>query len=82
MATQISFRNPSPSNCVKVTMQDAVMVESKTKAKIGGVETESSVMKHNGQWRSSGQALIVKPNENGAIFVGPGRRVIIEEMPT
>ena len=74
MATQISFRNPSPSHSVKMTMQDAVMVKDP--------KDEKAVPKFNGQWKSVPTYSIVKPNENGTAFVGAGRRVIIEELPT
>jgi hypothetical protein len=74
MATQISFRNPSVTNSVKMVMQDAVMVKDP--------KDDKAPPKFNGQWRSVPTYSIVKPNENGTAYVGPGRRVIIEEMPT
>lgn len=78
MATQISFRNPSASNSVKLTMQDAVMVDKKEV--VDGKEVVKQVFK--GQWKSTPNYTIVKPNEHGTAFVNATRRVIIEELPT
>jgi len=74
MATQIAFRNPSTTHSVKLVYESAVMVKDP--------KDEKAAPRHNGQWKAAAPYIIVKPNEQSAFFVGPGRRVRVEELPT
>lgn len=73
MPTNIHFKNTNQTHAVKVVSQNLVQ-KLKTK---DGKATDT-----NQKWEDAGAYAVLAPSEQIDVWIGPGRRIIIEELPT
>jgi hypothetical protein len=66
MATSIQIKNSNVLNVLRVRNEDAVK------------EGE----KRTGKWKVVPTAVLIKPGEFADAWIGPDRRITIEELPT
>lgn len=70
MPTNLHIKNTNQRNALKLTPQDKKPVLGKKTTDI------------NHKWEDVGNYCVLAPGELVDIWVGPGRRVLIEELPT